>query len=170
MESLRTSLASRTHFEVLGLEGQVLGLGLEVSSPPKLPCPQLKNSTTVFFEQLKFRWKMPETSRKLCVHFFCFLLLEHRRSQEGGQPPHPPIEISPMTKCNKKVYCFFSFSFFLAFFAYNSNYNNNITNHGPPSIQFLPAYLTYNLEEMESFCPKSCYLRPTSSLFMNVIH
>ena len=58
MDSPRTSLASstssRTHFEVLGLglEGQVLGLGLEASSPQKLPCPRLEDST--FFELLKF--------------------------------------------------------------------------------------------------------------------
>ena len=51
VESSRTSLASRTssrtHFEVLGLglEGQVLGLGLEASSPRKLACPRLENST-----------------------------------------------------------------------------------------------------------------------------
>ena len=39
--------ASRTHFEIFGpgLEGQVLGLGLETFSPPKLPCPRLENST-----------------------------------------------------------------------------------------------------------------------------
>ena len=37
--------SSRTHFEVLGLEGQVLGLGLEASSPRKLACPRLKDST-----------------------------------------------------------------------------------------------------------------------------
>ena len=49
MESSRTSLASRTssrtHFEVLGLdfEGQVLGL--EASSPRKLACPRLEDST-----------------------------------------------------------------------------------------------------------------------------
>ena len=43
--------SSRTHFEVLGLEGQVLGL--EVSSPRKLACPRLEDST--FFELLKFR-------------------------------------------------------------------------------------------------------------------
>ena len=37
--------SSRTHFEVLGLglEGQVLGL--EASSPRKLACPRLENST-----------------------------------------------------------------------------------------------------------------------------
>ena len=49
VESSRTSLkSSRTsHFEVLGLgfEGQVLGLGLEASSPRKLACPRLEDST-----------------------------------------------------------------------------------------------------------------------------
>ena len=39
--------SSRTHFEVLGLEGQVLGLGLEASSPRKL-------ATALFFKLLKF--------------------------------------------------------------------------------------------------------------------
>ena len=45
VESSRTSLASRTDFEVLGLglEGQVLGL--EASSPRKLACPRLEDST-----------------------------------------------------------------------------------------------------------------------------
>ena len=38
VESSRTFLASRTHFEVLGL-------GLEASSPRKLPCPWLEDST-----------------------------------------------------------------------------------------------------------------------------
>ena len=38
VESSRTFLASRTHFEVLGL-------GLEASSPQKLPCPRLEDST-----------------------------------------------------------------------------------------------------------------------------
>ena len=37
--------SSRTDFEVLGLEGQVLGLGLEASSPRKLACPRLEDST-----------------------------------------------------------------------------------------------------------------------------
>ena len=65
MESSRTSLASRTssrtHFEVLGL-------GLEASSPRKLPCPRLEDS--IIFEPLKFRWKTPETLRKICKNFF----------------------------------------------------------------------------------------------------
>ena len=37
VESSRTSLASRTHFEVLGL-------GLEALGPRKLPCPRLEDS------------------------------------------------------------------------------------------------------------------------------
>ena len=47
VESSRTSLASKTHFKVLGLglEGQVLGLGIEASSPRKLPCPPFEDST-----------------------------------------------------------------------------------------------------------------------------
>ena len=58
VESSRTSLASRTDFEVLGLglglEGQVLGLGLEASSPRKLACPRLKDST--IFWKVKILW------------------------------------------------------------------------------------------------------------------
>ena len=46
MESSRTS--SRIHFEVLGL-------GLEASSPRKLPCPQLEDST--IFWNVKIFWK-----------------------------------------------------------------------------------------------------------------
>ena len=43
MESSKTSLASRTHFEVLGLEGQVLE-----------NWPVLGSRTALFFESLKF--------------------------------------------------------------------------------------------------------------------
>ena len=41
------SLASRTHFKVLGLDlkGQVLGLGLEALSLRKLPGPRFEDST-----------------------------------------------------------------------------------------------------------------------------
>ena len=46
VESLRTSLASRTHFEVLDLEAQVLGLGLglEACKSSKMLCPRLEGS------------------------------------------------------------------------------------------------------------------------------
>ena len=60
-------------------------------------CPVLGSRTALFFEQLKFCWKTPETSRKICEHLFCFPHLEHKRRQgEGAEGP--PIVISPMTK------------------------------------------------------------------------
>ena len=61
MESSRTSLASRTHFEVLGLglEGQALGLGLEASSPRKLACPRLEDSTNFWIVKILWSaWKI----------------------------------------------------------------------------------------------------------------
>ena len=52
MESLRTS--SRTYFKVLGLgfEGQVVGLGLEASSPRKLPYPRLEDRTIFWSDEI----------------------------------------------------------------------------------------------------------------------
>ena len=47
--------STRTHFEVLGFVA---------SSSRKLPCPWLEDSA--IFEPLKFRWKTPETLRKIC--------------------------------------------------------------------------------------------------------
>ena len=70
MESSRTSLASRTHFEVfaLGLEGQVFGFGLEVScqgcgSSQKFQC---------FRFQLFFKYMLP--SSLPLPHLWNFLL------------------------------------------------------------------------------------------------
>ena len=51
-----------------GVLEDVLGLGLEASSLRKLYCPRLKDST--IFEPLKFRWKTPETLRKICKDLF----------------------------------------------------------------------------------------------------
>ena len=68
VESLRTSLASRTSsktdFEVLGLEGQVLGL--EASSPRKLACPRLEDSS--IFLIVKILWSAWKIFWKT---FFC---------------------------------------------------------------------------------------------------
>ena len=66
MESSRTFLASRTHFEVLGLEGQVLGLGLEASRPRKLACPRLEDS--IIFWIVKILWSAWKIFWK---RFFC---------------------------------------------------------------------------------------------------
>ena len=78
VQSSWTSLASRTHFEVLGLEGQVFGLEAYKSS--KIPCPPPR--TALFFEALKIGHchdrfftlsrRTPETSRKICRDLFFF--------------------------------------------------------------------------------------------------
>ena len=86
----------------LALASKVKSLALALASKPQVleNCPVLGSRTALFFEQLKFRWKTPETSQKICEHLFCFPRLEHRRSQgEGDRESAPsPIEISPMTK------------------------------------------------------------------------
>ena len=63
---MRTSLASRTHFEVLGLEGQILGL--EPLSPREL----LDSRTAIFFELLKF-CRSPK--KKIFKTFYLFIYL-----------------------------------------------------------------------------------------------
>ena len=55
------------------------------------------------------------------------------RSQKSPGGPSHPIEMSPMTKYDKKS-ILFQFWFLLAFFASNIVINNNIENHtGAPS-------------------------------------
>ena len=79
MESSRTSLASRTHFEVLGLEGQVLGL--EASSPRKLACPRLEDSSNFWIVKILWNaWKIfwntffcGNRLKKFCEDLFYFL-------------------------------------------------------------------------------------------------
>ena len=39
-------------------------------------CPVINSRTALFFEPLKFYWKTPETSRKICEDLFCFPQLE----------------------------------------------------------------------------------------------
>ena len=84
------------------LASKVKSLALALASKPQVleNCLVLGSRTALVFKQLKFCWKAPETSRKICEHFFCFPHLEHRRSQgEDGRGSAPfPIEISPMTK------------------------------------------------------------------------
>ena len=88
VESSRTSLASRTQFEVLGLglEGQVLGLGLEASSPRKLACPRLEDSTIfwnvkILWSARKIVWKTffsGDRLKNFCENLF-FFFGEHLR-------------------------------------------------------------------------------------------
>ena len=86
----------------LALASKVKSLALALASKPQVleNCPVLGSRTALFFEQLQFCWKTPETLQKICQHLFCFPHLEQSRSQEegAGGPPPLPIEISPMTK------------------------------------------------------------------------
>ena len=66
VESLRTSLASRTQFEVLGL-------GLEASNPRKSPCLRLEDST--IFWTLKISLENAK-NLAICEDLFCIPLLE----------------------------------------------------------------------------------------------
>ena len=75
MESSRTSLAWRTHFEVLGLglEGQVLRLGLEASSSRKLACFWI---VKILWSAGKISFKTffrGDRSKNFCEDLFFFL-------------------------------------------------------------------------------------------------
>ena len=107
VESSRTSLASRTssrtHLEVLGLglEGQVLGLGLEASSPRKLACPRLEDSAIFWIVKFcggleKFFGKrvFVEIARKIFVKTFCFFFLESTCACVLGPWPWPRAFLS----------------------------------------------------------------------------
>ena len=75
VESSRTSLASRTHFEVLGL-------GLEASSPRKLACPRLEDSSIFWIVKIlcsawKLFWKTffrGDRLKNFCEDLFFFFL------------------------------------------------------------------------------------------------
>ena len=89
----------------LALASKVKSLAL-ASKPQVLEnFPVLGSRTALFFEQLKFRWKTPETLWKICQHLICFPHLEHWRSEggdQGARPPHP-IEISPKMRIVSSV-------------------------------------------------------------------
>ena len=94
---------------------------------------------------------------------------------QGGRAPS--IEMPSMTKIwQKSLVSSFSVSF--SIFAY---YNtrvlqwltiNNIDDQGArrtPFIQFFPSNLDVQLGWKQGFGPKSCFLRPSSKLFMTVM-
>ena len=62
-----------THLKSLALASKVRSLAL-ASKPQVLEnCPVLSSRTAIFFESLKFCWKTPETSPKICKDLFVFL-------------------------------------------------------------------------------------------------
>ena len=54
---------------------------LALASKPQVlkNCPVLGSKSALFFEQLKFCWKTPETSQKICEHLFCFPHVKHSK-------------------------------------------------------------------------------------------
>ena len=53
-------------------------------------CPVLGSRTALFFEQLKFRLKTPETLQKICEHlFFVFLTWSKGVAKRRGSTPLP---------------------------------------------------------------------------------
>ena len=117
VESSRMSLALRTHFEVLGLglEGQVLGLGLESS---KIVVSSARGQH-YFLNSWNFVGKRQKPHGKFANTFFVFVYWSIGVSNGGGPRGTAPLNWNFTN--DKIVYCFFNFSFFLAFFAYNSN-------------------------------------------------
>ena len=91
----------------------------------------------------------------------------------GLVAPPPSIEMPSIKKNVTKK--FLHFQFLLAsprttVHAYNRN-NNNIDNQEAraPSIRFCELIVMYNSGKIKGFCSKTCYLRPSSNLFMNVV-
>ena len=85
VESSRTSLASRTSSRT---DFEVLGLGLEASSPRKLACPRLEDSTIFWMVKIlwsawKFFWKTflcGDRLKNFCEEdLFFFFFGEHLR-------------------------------------------------------------------------------------------
>ena len=70
---------------------------------------------------------------------------------------------------------FFSFSFFLHFrvkkYSRTTVIKNNIDDQGARalSIQSFQSIYMFNPGEIKGFCPKSCYLKPSSNLVLNVM-
>ena len=139
MESSRTSLALRTHFEVLGI-------GLEASSP--WPWSRSLRSSKIalssargqqyFLNRWNFVGKRQKPRGKFANTFFVFrdwsIGLAKRASTQ--------LKFHLWQKFGKKAYCFFSCSFFLAFFAYTSSEQQywRPVAPGPPKINFVSQF------------------------------
>ena len=78
-----------------------------------------------FLNSWNFVGKRQKPRGKFVNTFFVFLTWSIGVAKAGGggtRGPGPPqLKFHQWQKCDKKAYCFFSFSFFLVFFAYNSN-------------------------------------------------
>ena len=158
----QTFFLPETHFEVLGLEASS-------------PWPRSLRSSKIalssargqhyFLNHWNFVGKRQKTRGKFVNTFFVF-----RNWGIGlAQRASPQLKFHQLKKFKKSL-LFFQFLF--SVFRVHQKLTTILKARGPgtPSNQYLPANLNVNLEEMDSFRPKSCYLMLTSSLFMNVMH
>ena len=141
VESSRTSLASRTHFEVLGL-------GLEASSPWPSPWPRSLRSSKIALSSARgqhyflYRWNFVRKRQKPRGEFANTFFVFRNWSIGLAKRAFPQLKIHQWQKCDKKAYCFFSFSFFLAFFAYTRSEQQywRPGAQGPPKLIFASQF------------------------------
>ena len=131
----RDGVLENTFWSPLASKLQVLGLGLEDLSPWKLPCPRLEDST--IFDRWNFVGKRQKPRGKFANTFFF-----RNWSISLAKRASPPLKFHQWQKCAKKAYCFFSFSFFLALFAYTSSEQQywRPGASGPPQIIFASQF------------------------------
>ena len=134
VESSRTLLASRTHFEVLGLghEGQVLGLGLglKASSPWKLACPRLEDSTIFWTFEISLE-NVKNLAENLRTPCFVFLTWSIGVAKGGrGSLPLPPNQNFTNDKNVTKKSIVFSVSVSFQHFSLTTVTNNNVEDQG----------------------------------------
>ena len=102
-----------------------IGLGLEASSP--WPWPRSLRSSKIalssargqhyFLNRWNFVGKRPKPRGKFANTFFVFRNWSIGLAKRASSL----LKFYQWQKCDRKAYCFFSFSFFLAFFAYTSS-------------------------------------------------
>ena len=127
--------SSRTHFEDLGL-------GFEASSP--WPWPRSFRSSKIALSSARGlhhflnRWNFAGKRQKIRGKFVNTFFVFRNWSIGLAKRASPQLKFHQWQKCDKKAYCCFSFSFFLAFFAYTSSeqqyWRPGAT--GPPQINF----------------------------------
>ena len=136
MESSRTSLASgtysRTHFDVLGLEASS-------PWPPSLRSSKIAQPSARGQHYFLNRWYFVGIRQKPRGKFANTFFVFRNWSIDLAKRASPPNwNFTNDKNVTKKAYCFISFSFFLAFFAYTSSEQQYWTPGapGPPQINF----------------------------------